>query len=73
VCAVSLARVASDPLIGPDFEACKLSATPEAYLVVDTNVALHQARPQRGAVGLAAACALLRLPRRSWTFWRARR
>jgi hypothetical protein len=25
-------------------EACKLSATPEAYLVIDSNVALHQAR-----------------------------
>jgi hypothetical protein len=29
---------------GPDLEACKLSATPEAYLVIDSNVALHQAR-----------------------------
>ena len=29
---------------GPDLEACKLSGTPDAYLVVDTNVALHQVR-----------------------------
>jgi hypothetical protein len=32
---------------GPDLEACRLSATPEAYLVIDSNVALHQARPRR--------------------------
>jgi hypothetical protein len=42
-------------------EACKLSATPDAYLVIDTNVALHQARPARAAlrcvIGLDAAAA----------------
>jgi hypothetical protein len=29
---------------GPDLEACKLSGTADAYLVVDTNVALHQVK-----------------------------
>jgi len=29
---------------GPDLEACILSPTPDAYLVIDANVALHQAR-----------------------------
>ncbi len=50
---------------GPDLEACKLSATPEAYLVIDSNVALHQAR----AASVRSACtvphvglSLLRLP-----------
>ena len=62
---------------GPDLEACKLSATPDAYLVIDTNVALHQARGQRrrrSAIGLATAATAdaPRGPASSWISWSTR-
>ena len=37
-------RPTTDDSLGPDLSLCKLSATADTFLVVDTNIALHQAR-----------------------------